>query len=67
MSLLKKAIDVIFPNVCISCECIIERSYDLCSKCHEKINFLTKHYCNVCGAVITDVSIQVYGLRSNSQ
>ncbi|MGX9892656.1 MULTISPECIES: ComF family protein [unclassified Wolbachia] len=52
--LLKKATDLIFPTVCVSCECIINKSYDLCSECNKKINFLTKHYCNVCGVVIPD-------------
>ncbi|WP_395462759.1 double zinc ribbon domain-containing protein [Wolbachia endosymbiont of Cantharis cryptica] len=52
--LLKKATNLIFPNVCVSCECIIDKNYDLCSECNKKINFLTKHYCNVCGAVISD-------------
>ncbi|NSM56864.1 ComF family protein [Wolbachia endosymbiont of Atemnus politus] len=52
--ILKKAINLIFPNVCVSCECIINKNYDLCGECNKKINFLTKHYCNVCGVVISD-------------
>lgn len=52
--LLEKAVNLIFPNVCVSCECIIDKNYDLCSECSKKINFLTKHYCNVCGTVISD-------------
>lgn len=52
--LLKKATNLIFPNVCVSCECIIDENLNLCSECNKKINFLTKHYCNVCGAVISD-------------
>lgn len=52
--LLKKATNLIFPNVCVSCECIIDENLNLCSECNKKINFLTKHYCNVCGVVISD-------------
>ncbi|APR98274.1 ComF family protein [Wolbachia endosymbiont of Folsomia candida] len=52
--LIKKATNLIFPNVCVSCECIIDKNHDLCSECNKKINFLTKHYCNVCGAVIAN-------------
>ncbi|MGL9717292.1 MAG: ComF family protein [Wolbachia sp.] len=52
--LLKKAANLLFPNVCVSCECIIDKNYDLCNECNKKINFLTKHYCNVCGVVIPD-------------
>ena len=52
--LLEKAVNLIFPNVCVSCECIIDKNYDLCDECDKKINFLTKHYCNVCGTVISD-------------
>ncbi|WP_338406253.1 MULTISPECIES: ComF family protein [unclassified Wolbachia] len=52
--LLKKATNLIFPNVCVSCECIIDENLNLCSECNKKINFLTKHYCNVCGIVISD-------------
>ncbi|MFP3036024.1 MAG: ComF family protein [Wolbachia sp.] len=52
--LLEKAVNLIFPTVCVSCECIIDKNYDLCDECNKKINFLTKHYCNVCGIVISD-------------
>ncbi|MDE5057196.1 double zinc ribbon domain-containing protein, partial [Wolbachia endosymbiont of Drosophila bicornuta] len=52
--LLKKATNLIFPSVCVSCECIIDENLNLCSECNKKINFLTKHYCNVCGVVISD-------------
>ncbi|MBC6685826.1 ComF family protein [Wolbachia pipientis] len=52
--LLKKATNLIFPNVCVSCEYIIDGNLNLCSECNKKINFLTKHYCNVCGVVISD-------------
>ncbi|MDE5061510.1 MULTISPECIES: ComF family protein [Wolbachia] len=52
--LLKKATNLIFPNVCVSCEYIIDENLNLCSECNKKINFLTKHYCNVCGVVISD-------------
>lgn len=48
-----KAIRLIFPKACVSCECIIDKNFDLCSECSGKINFLIKHYCNVCGFVIT--------------
>lgn len=51
-ALLTKAKNLIFPNVCASCECIIGENLDLCNECNKKINFLTKHYCNVCGSVI---------------
>ncbi|QOD38454.1 ComF family protein [Candidatus Wolbachia massiliensis] len=52
--LLEKVTNLIFPNVCVSCECIIDKGYDLCSECSKKINFLTEHYCNVCGSVISN-------------
>lgn len=52
--LLKKVTNLIFPNICVSCECIIDENLNLCSECNKKINFLTKHYCNVCGVVISD-------------
>ncbi|MGL9759595.1 MAG: ComF family protein [Wolbachia sp.] len=52
--LLKKVTNLIFPNICVSCECIIDENLNLCSECNKKINFLTKNYCNVCGVVISD-------------
>ncbi len=58
--LLKKATNLIFPSVCVSCECIIDENLNLCSECNKKINFLTKHYCNVCGVVISD-NIYTFG------
>nr|WP_284706100.1 ComF family protein [Wolbachia pipientis] len=51
---MEKAVNLIFPNVCVSCECIIDKNHDLCDECGKKISFLTKHYCNVCGTVISD-------------
>ncbi len=44
--------NLIFPNVCVNCESILDRDYNLCDECNKKINFLTGHYCNVCGTVI---------------
>ncbi|WP_225416094.1 double zinc ribbon domain-containing protein [Wolbachia endosymbiont of Brugia malayi] len=40
--------------MCVNCERIIDKNYDLCSECNKKINFLTKHYCNVCSTAISD-------------
>nr|WP_255585948.1 double zinc ribbon domain-containing protein [Wolbachia endosymbiont of Mansonella ozzardi] len=51
---MKKAVNLIFPSVRVSCECIIDKNHDLCDEYNKKINFLTKYYCNVCGTVISD-------------
>jgi ComF family protein len=44
--------NLIFPNVCVNCESILDENCNLCNECNKKIDFLTEHYCNVCGAVI---------------
>ncbi|OEY87027.1 amidophosphoribosyltransferase [Wolbachia pipientis] len=46
--------NLIFPNVCVNCESILDVNYDLCDQCNKTVNFLTEHYCNVCGAVIAN-------------
>ncbi len=54
MQIIKKAIGLIFPKVCLNCSCIISENEDLCYECYKQIDFLAQDYCNLCGCIIVN-------------
>ena len=49
MNFLKPLIDIILPPRCLGCGKIVETEYSLCADCFQKVSFITKPYCNICG------------------
>ncbi|XGA08394.1 MAG: ComF family protein [Wolbachia endosymbiont of Xenopsylla cheopis] len=53
MRIVTRVINLLFPRVCLNCNCIISEDKDLCDECYQKIDFLEQNYCNLCGCIIT--------------
>lgn len=54
MSIVTRVINLLFPQVCLNCNCIITENKNLCDECYQKIDFLKQNYCNLCGCIITN-------------
>lgn len=56
MKLLKKVLNMIFPNCiyCITCGSIIDntRSYSICDNCIEKFHWVSGKTCEICGKIL---------------
>lgn len=58
MHIIKRTINLLFPQICLNCNCIVSKDEDLCDECYQKIDFLNQNYCNLCGCIITsDISL----------
>ncbi len=48
MKIIKKVLEIIFPNHCLSCEKIINRDGVFCEKCWSKLQFISEPKCQIC-------------------
>jgi len=48
-TVLSQIIDYILPYRCASCSELTDGKNGVCSKCFQKLNFITLPYCNICG------------------
>ncbi|QMU59356.1 MAG: ComF family protein [Boseongicola sp.] len=55
MSLMQRALTLIYPDQCILCTDLVERRGALCARCWKDTPFLTGHGCDRCGAPLVGV------------
>ena len=49
---LNQIIDLIFPKICLGCNCKLSREQTfLCSECETSLEFLTGNICEICGSI----------------
>lgn len=48
MKLVKKILDYIFPNRCLSCKAFVQEKSSFCSDCWDEFHFIKEPYCYIC-------------------
>ena len=51
---IQKLSKLIIPDKCIDCSAIINESYNICSECFKKYEFINENICQICG-ILNDV------------
>ena len=49
MKALNKLADILFPPRCGFCGKVVERRYEICADCWQKLDFVSKPICTSCG------------------
>lgn len=61
----KKAVEIFFPNHCLSCEKIISKDGLFCHDCWTKLQFISEPKCRICAYPFNKISAQTSNDKTN--